>query len=287
MTEPLHVTVLEAKALPAADHGGTSDPFCELHLGNVSHKTKVVKKNLNPTWHEEFTFHPGYSLRDDAVHFLVYDWNHIEKNHLIAQVSVPLSRFLTKGTMQTWLPLTDKHCEPLDGTLHVSIKYGHGVGPEESQGHGSSQGTSTPASPPGPILPPAPIITDLPPAEILEAEIELPPQPEPVAVPVPEEPAEPPHPVYKGPTHGLSHHEISEAEKKFYEYDVDKSLTIDRNELKPLLRSFFGNKLSDGLMERFASAEMQAADSQHDTKGQLDFKEFLELYAKLKQAIGQ
>jgi Ca2+-binding EF-hand superfamily protein len=36
--------------------------------------------------------------------------------------------------------------------------------------------------------------------------------------------------------YGLPLHEIREAEEAFWRYDTDKSGTIDRNELKPLLR---------------------------------------------------
>ena len=36
--------------------------------------------------------------------------------------------------------------------------------------------------------------------------------------------------------HGLAPPEIREAEEAFQHYDIDKSGTIDRNELKPLLK---------------------------------------------------
>jgi hypothetical protein len=284
MSEVLRVTVVEAKGLPSHDHGGTSDPYVEVHLGNVTHKTKTIKKNLNPVWHEVFTFHPGYNLRDDSVHFLIYDWDRFSHNDLIAQVSVPLSRLLTKGTLDEWLPLVNKHCQPLHSTLHATIIYGNGIGPEEQQGQGTSSSQSQAAGISS--LPPAPVITALPPAEELERELEgeaLPePAPAPAPAPAPDPDIDPSLPVYTGPTHGLSRREITEAERKFYEYDKDHSGTIDRNELKPLLRVFFGNRLSDNLMDRFASAEMQLATR----KGQIDFKEFLELYANLKQALG-
>jgi Ca2+-binding EF-hand superfamily protein len=68
----------------------------------------------------------------------------------------------------------------------------------------------------------------------------------------------------------------------FQKYDTDRSGTIDRSELKPLLREFFGNRMSEGLMDRFASAHIQSADT--NRSGQIDFREFLELYAKLKQS---
>lgn len=55
----LVVTVVEARNLPAADLNGKSDPYVQLTLKNVVHKTKVVKATLNPTWKETFTFAAG------------------------------------------------------------------------------------------------------------------------------------------------------------------------------------------------------------------------------------
>jgi len=72
--------------------------------------------------------------------------------------------------------------------------------------------------------------------------------------------------------------EIHHVEGLFAKYDTDKSGeryicttknelllrfvsgTIDQNELKPLLRAVFGNKLNDNLMDRYASAHFQSAD---------------------------
>ncbi len=45
---PLKVKVMEGKALIAADFGGTSDPFCEIKVGNLKPvKTKVIKKTVS------------------------------------------------------------------------------------------------------------------------------------------------------------------------------------------------------------------------------------------------
>lgn len=64
------VTVLveRAKGLPRMDTFGLSDPFCAVSVGKSErHKTKVVKRNLNPEWNEEFV----YNVRRAALN----PWN--------------------------------------------------------------------------------------------------------------------------------------------------------------------------------------------------------------------
>ncbi|XVF26243.1 hypothetical protein REPUB_Repub13aG0282200 [Reevesia pubescens] len=52
----LIVGVIEARNIPAMDLNGFSDPYVRLQLGKQRYKTKVVKKTLNPSWGEEFSF---------------------------------------------------------------------------------------------------------------------------------------------------------------------------------------------------------------------------------------
>jgi Ca2+-dependent lipid-binding protein len=45
----LQLTLVGANDLPAVDHSGTSDPFCLVKVNDEKvHKSKVIKKNLNP-----------------------------------------------------------------------------------------------------------------------------------------------------------------------------------------------------------------------------------------------
>ncbi|KAL1804109.1 hypothetical protein ACET3Z_032756 [Daucus carota] len=52
----LLVRVIEARNIPALDSYGFSCPFVKLKLGKQKYKTKAVKKSVNPTWCEEFSF---------------------------------------------------------------------------------------------------------------------------------------------------------------------------------------------------------------------------------------
>eukprot|EP01126_Amoeba_proteus_P015425 TRINITY_DN1696_c0_g1_i14.p1 TRINITY_DN1696_c0_g1~~TRINITY_DN1696_c0_g1_i14.p1 ORF type:complete len:109 (-),score=7.38 TRINITY_DN1696_c0_g1_i14:219-545(-) len=79
MSGIIHVNLLEASNLIAADRGGTSDPFarfaiCRPHnratysqrnSKETSFKSKIIKKTLNPTWNEQFDV-PSL-FRDDIL----------------------------------------------------------------------------------------------------------------------------------------------------------------------------------------------------------------------------
>ena len=51
------VTVKRAWNLPAADAGGTSDPYAVVSVDEKSHKTAVKPHTLEPVWDQAFEFH--------------------------------------------------------------------------------------------------------------------------------------------------------------------------------------------------------------------------------------
>ncbi|RWW76410.1 hypothetical protein BHE74_00015492 [Ensete ventricosum] len=91
------------------DLNGLSDPYVKLQLGKHRAKTKVVKKNLNPVWDEEFSFRVG-DLNEELT-VCVLDEDRYFIDDFLGQVKVPLSKVLdaenlTLGT--TWYQLQPK-----------------------------------------------------------------------------------------------------------------------------------------------------------------------------------
>ncbi|KAF5943495.1 hypothetical protein HYC85_017572 [Camellia sinensis] len=77
----LLVRVIEARNIPAMDPNGFSDPYVKLQLGKQKFRSKVVKKCLNPTWCEDFTFKVEDLKEELVVSFLFLTfWMPIEKS---------------------------------------------------------------------------------------------------------------------------------------------------------------------------------------------------------------
>lgn len=112
----LTVKVVEAANLPAADLGGTSDPYVKLTLTGRSRwnqewdvdrrqvwQSKVVKKELCPLFHEETTFRVN---RYDAVlRVEVFDSDVQSADDLLGSMEVRLEELAGRGLVKTWLAL--------------------------------------------------------------------------------------------------------------------------------------------------------------------------------------
>ncbi|MBN3284404.1 MCTP2 protein, partial [Polyodon spathula] len=84
----LHVKVLKAVDLIAADFVGKSDPFCVLELGNDRLQTHTIYKNLNPEWNKVFTF----PIKDihDVLKVTVFDEDGDKPPDFLGKVAIPL-----------------------------------------------------------------------------------------------------------------------------------------------------------------------------------------------------
>lgn len=86
----LTVRVIEARNLPATDLNGFSDPYVRLQLGRQRFRTKVVKKTLNPTWGEEFSFR--VDDLDEELIISILDEDKYFNDDFVGQVKMPVSR---------------------------------------------------------------------------------------------------------------------------------------------------------------------------------------------------
>jgi hypothetical protein len=96
----MNLTVVKACDLPAADRGGTSDPFVQIKLAKHKVRTKTIKKTLNPEWNE------NYEMKDllltDKMVVTVWDYDVIGKNDLLGQVEIPLSKIELNTPCEKW-----------------------------------------------------------------------------------------------------------------------------------------------------------------------------------------
>ncbi|TPX65676.1 hypothetical protein SpCBS45565_g05016 [Spizellomyces sp. 'palustris'] len=101
----VHCDVLEARGLEAVDSGGASDPYVQIYLnGSKIHKTRVIKKTLDPTWNETFSC-PVTSRLRSTLEFRVKDWNNFAKDVTLGTVRVQLGRLVPNTVVTTEYPL--------------------------------------------------------------------------------------------------------------------------------------------------------------------------------------
>ncbi|KAL3519249.1 hypothetical protein ACH5RR_017398 [Cinchona calisaya] len=84
----LLVRVIEGRDLPPMDPNGLSDPYVKLQLGKQRFKTKVVKKCLNPSWCEEFSFRVD-DLKDELF-ISVLDEDKYFNDDFVGQIKIPI-----------------------------------------------------------------------------------------------------------------------------------------------------------------------------------------------------
>ncbi len=71
---------------------GSSDPYVVLKLNGATHKTRTVKKNLNPLWSETFTFHNSFNVDRDTLCIEIWDWDRFSKDDLMTRNFISLVR---------------------------------------------------------------------------------------------------------------------------------------------------------------------------------------------------
>ncbi|XP_016103341.1 multiple C2 and transmembrane domain-containing protein 2-like [Sinocyclocheilus grahami] len=108
----LTINLKEGKNLVIRDRSGTSDPFVKFKLdGKNIYKSKVVNKNLNPTWNESFSF-PVRDL-DQTLHLKVYDRD-LRSNDFMGSSSFPVYKLELDRIIPMKLPLEDPNSAETD-----------------------------------------------------------------------------------------------------------------------------------------------------------------------------
>jgi len=283
------VRVISGKDLAASDVGGTSDPYVGVEINGHKEKTKVVKKCLNPHWNETFRFNVSPS---DYATFTLYDWDRFGKDDALGKVTATFEDLIQGQESVKWLTLTGCAHGQIEVGLLAEDFSGANAHQQQQQGYGSQQGYYPP---PQGYYPPQqgyypPQQGYYPPQQGYSSQGYPPQQAAPQSGGHPPSHGPPggiPAGTIFGPTgkpvrkpHGISDPEILDCLAKFKSVDKDNNGTIDKSELKNLLAITTARNMSDGLLERFVSVQMQSLDS--NKSGSVDFDEFLALYAKFK-----
>lgn len=104
----VEMCLIEANNLPAVDSSGTSDPYCIVRLNNERvHKTKVLKKNMNPKWNDSLTIH--LTNRASSRLFVeIKDWNQFEDHKTLGYVALDCARMAVDERIELKYQLADE-----------------------------------------------------------------------------------------------------------------------------------------------------------------------------------
>ena len=117
VTVLLHVNVLEARGLAAADTDGRADPYCVVTASQGARlRTKCQKKTLHPVWGQAFSFTapPGIRRSGNALTLTVVDHDDFDFDDEMGVAHVPFHDvpYVAPGMIPpgpVWLPLESRH----------------------------------------------------------------------------------------------------------------------------------------------------------------------------------
>ena len=104
----LLITVLRAKDLIASDHGGTSDPYVRLHVGQAvraAKRTKTKMKTLDPVFGQTFKFRLDAAQRQQNLTIECFDYDMLGSDDSLGKILLPIDTMRVNEETQEWLKL--------------------------------------------------------------------------------------------------------------------------------------------------------------------------------------
>ncbi|KAJ8260133.1 hypothetical protein GJAV_G00177430 [Gymnothorax javanicus] len=116
----LRILLVEARSLIAKDKfmgKGKSDPYVKIHVGDAAFRSRVIEKNLNPTWNElyEVVLTP---LPDQDVEVELYDKD-VDKDDFLGRFKVNLRDIIISQYVDEWFTLNDVK----SGRVHLVLEW--------------------------------------------------------------------------------------------------------------------------------------------------------------------
>ncbi|KYN37705.1 hypothetical protein ALC56_07904 [Trachymyrmex septentrionalis] len=125
MPGKIKVKILAGRNLPVMDRSGdTTDAYVELKFGNITYKTDVCRKSLNPQWNSEwYRFEvDDAELQDEPLQIRLMDHDTYSANDAIGKVYINLNPLLLPGSVMTgWIPVYDT-MHGIRGEVNIIIK---------------------------------------------------------------------------------------------------------------------------------------------------------------------
>jgi len=88
----VHVNLVSATGLRAADQNGTSDPYAILRLGSTRRRSRTVPTSLNPVWDEDFEFTCLQGqVESSSIGIDIWDKDIFSRDDFLGHAELPLS----------------------------------------------------------------------------------------------------------------------------------------------------------------------------------------------------
>lgn len=97
MPGKVRVKIIAGRNLPVMDKSNeTADAFVEIRLANITYKTDVYRKSLNPQWNTDFYRFEldDAELQDEPLQIRLMDHDTYTANDAIGKVSISLNPLL-------------------------------------------------------------------------------------------------------------------------------------------------------------------------------------------------
>ncbi|GBG24408.1 Synaptotagmin-1 [Hondaea fermentalgiana] len=107
--QPFELKVIRAKGLRSADKNGLSDPFCKVQLLRERHRTRKIRKSLEPEWNETFSFSRATHWEwQSSLTVFVADADMLGTSDFLGQAEVTLETLYEARGAPIWLDLRPK-----------------------------------------------------------------------------------------------------------------------------------------------------------------------------------
>ena len=123
----LKMMVRKAEKLPKVDTFGWIDAYLSMSLGEESHKTKIIKKNENPEWNEDFEF--AVTDPTDVLKIALFDWEMTSSHRSVGEIMIKVSEVIQMKSLDKSFELKSSDGSILTGKkgdnslLHMSLSY--------------------------------------------------------------------------------------------------------------------------------------------------------------------
>ena len=135
MAGALRVKLCYAVGLRSMDSNGYSDPYVKLTLGNKTHKSKTIKKTLNPRWDETFSFRENNfgAIANGTLQVDAWDWDMMSRNDALGSAQLQLGRLMQQGlesgvTIPCSVQLKDSQATPGEVFFEITWEYDNRAG---------------------------------------------------------------------------------------------------------------------------------------------------------------